>query len=228
MRTLAAICFLLFLCFSGKSQNAFVRLETNKGNIILMLYDATPKHKAMFLKEVKKGTYNKAQFNRVIKDFVSQAGELDEPILAREKLHPELKPKRLPAELDTTIIHKKGALGAGRDDNPEKGSYFNQIYLVAGKILTDAELDAVEKKTGRKISAPHRAVYKTFGGIPRLDMDYTIFGEVIEGLEIADIINKEKTNKGDVPASPVIFSATVLSRKESKNLAIKIKTAEKL
>lgn len=225
MRTLAVILLLVVSSFLGRAQNAFVRLETNKGNITLMLYDATPKHTAMFLKEIKNGTYKNAQFNRVIKGFVSQAGELDEPILAREKLNPDVKPVRLAAELDTLLIHRKGALGAGRDDNLEKSSYFNQIYLVAGKIQTDADLDAVEKKTGRKISPAHRAVYKTFGGIPRLDMDYTIFGEVVEGLEVADEINKVVTDKAAVPLTPVVFNAVILSKKEAKALAKKIKSA---
>lgn len=223
MRRLNLVVLLLFLAFCGQAQNAFVRLVTNKGNITLMLYGATPKHKAMFLKAIKDGTYKNAQFNRVIKDFVSQAGELDEPILAREKLHPELKPRRLEAELDTNLIHKKGALGAGRDDNPKKSSYYNQIYLVAGKTYTDAELDAVEQQAGRKISAAHREVYKTIGGIPRLDMDYTIFGEIAEGLNVAELINKVATDKTDVPLIPVIFNAFILSKKEARKLGNQLK-----
>ncbi|MGY4385825.1 cyclophilin family peptidyl-prolyl cis-trans isomerase [Pedobacter sp. UYP24] len=223
MRRLSLTLLFLLVTFCTKAQHNFVRLETDKGNITLMLYDATPNHKAMFLNAVKNGTYNNAHFNRVIKDFVSQAGELDEPILAREKLHPEIKPKRLAAELDSNLIHKKGALGAGRDDNPNKSSYFNQIYLVSGKLQTDAMLDATEKRTGRKISAAHREVYKTFGGTPHLDMDYTLFGEIVEGQEVADAINKVATDKSAVPLTPIIFNAFILSKKEVKSLTAKLK-----
>lgn len=179
-----------------------------------MLYDQTPRHKTMFLEQIKKGTYKNAHFNRVIKDFVSQAGELDEPILAREALHPELTPPRLAAEIDSNLIHKRGALGAGRDDNPEKSSYFNQIYLVAGKTLTDQQLDSVEKKIGRKISAAHREIYKVQGGIPRLDFDYTIFGEIVEGLSVAERINSVATDKNALPVAPVVFKISILGEKE--------------
>jgi peptidyl-prolyl cis-trans isomerase B (cyclophilin B) len=181
-----------------------------------MLYDETPKHKKMFINEISKGTYKRAHFNRVIKDFVSQAGELDEPLLASERLHPERKPLRLPAEIDSNLIHKRGAVGAGRDDNPEKSSYFNQIYLVSGKVLTDEQLDALEKKTGRKMSLKTREIYKTDGGIPRLDFDYTVFGEIVEGLDVAEQINKVKTDKQDVPIEPIIFDARVLSKRDIK------------
>jgi cyclophilin family peptidyl-prolyl cis-trans isomerase len=216
MKNLTIVIMLMWLSVAAKAQQTYVELSTSKGNIVIMLYDKTPKHKQMFLKELAKGTYKSAKFNRVIKDFVSQAGELDEPILAEEKLHPERKPLRLPAEIDSSLIHKRGALGAGRDDNPEKSSYYNQIYLVSGKTFSDEQLDELEKKTGRKISKKSREIYKTIGGVPRLDHDYTIFGEVVKGLDVAEAINKVATDKKDVPLEPIIFEAKVLSKK-SKN-----------
>jgi len=216
MKNLTIVLVLMLLSVAAKAQGTFVQLSTSKGNIVIMLYDKTPKHKQMFLKELAKGTYKGASFNRVIKDFVSQAGELDEPILAEEKLHPERKPLRLPAEIDSSLIHKRGALGAGRDDNPQKSSYYNQIYLVSGKIFSDEQLNELEKKTGRKISENNREIYKTVGGVPRLDYDYTIFGEIVEGLDVAEEINKVPTDKKDVPLEPIIFNAKVLGKK-SKN-----------
>ena len=203
----------LMLCMLGLSaQSVHVLFETSKGSIRIMLYDETPKHRDMFLKTIKKGAYRNAEFNRVIKDFVSQGGELDDTILNREKRHPELGAKRFPAELKPTLFHKKGALGAGRDDNPDKSSYFTQIYLVSGKVQTDAQLDATEKKKNRKIPAAQREVYKTIGGIPYLDQDYTIFGEIVEGMEVADAINAVATNKDDVPLTPVIFNVRVIRK----------------
>lgn len=194
------------------AQSVSVRFVTNKGNITIMLYDETPAHRDMFINGVKHGLYKNAEFNRVIKDFVSQGGELDDTILNREKRHPKKMVIRLPAEIKPNLFHKKGALGAGRDDNAGKGSYFSQIYLVTGKKLTDEQLDAIEQKKGRKIPAAQRAVYKTIGGVPHLDGDYTVFGEITSGLEIADAINAVPTDKNDVPLSPVIFSVIMKSK----------------
>ncbi len=218
MRTPVLTLLLLIFALITNAQSTYVRLITNKGNITLLLYDKTPKHRDMFLQAIKKGLYNKAQFNRVIKSFVSQGGELDETILEREKLHPELPIQRLAAEITPILFHKKGALGAGRNDNPEKSSYFSQIYLVVGKPQTDEQLDALEKKKDIKFSPSQRTTYKTLGGTPHLDNDYTIFGEIIEGMNVADAINNVTTNRNDLPLVPVTFKAVVLSKKEVQKL----------
>ena len=207
-----AIVFFVLISLSAYSQKTFVEFKTSKGIIVVMLYDKTPIHRKMFINEIKKGTYKNAQFNRVIKDFVSQAGELDDSILKREKHDPKQKPLRLPAEINNEFIHKNGALGAGRDDNPEKSSYYNQIYLVSGEILNDQQLNEVERKTGKKMSPRTREIYKTHGGVPRLDNDYTIFGEIVEGQSVADLINKVETDNKDVPIDAVVFETKILSQ----------------
>ena len=212
VKVFKAIAFFVLVSLSAYSQSTFVELKTSKGTIVVMLYDKTPMHKQMFINEIKKGTYQKALFNRVIKDFVSQAGELDDSILNREKRNPQKTPLRLPAEINSELIHKNGALGAGRDDNPEKSSYFNQIYLVSGKVLNDEQLDKLEEKTGKKMSSKTREIYKTQGGVPRLDNDYTIFGEIVEGQSVADQINKVETNNKDVPMKAVVFDAKVVTK----------------
>lgn len=218
MKTLIlSLSFVLFVTLL-KAQSVFVRFETNKGDITVMLYDETPAHRDMFLKTIKNGLYKNAEFNRVIKDFVSQGGELDDTILNREKNNPQLGAKRFPAEIRPALFHKKGALGAGRDDNPDKASYFTQIYLVAGKKQSDTQLDAIEQKKNRKIPATQREVYKAIGGTPHLDQDYTIFGEIVLGMEVADAINSVVTDKNDVPVSAVVFNPVVLSKKESSKL----------
>ncbi|WP_316751618.1 peptidylprolyl isomerase [Pedobacter gandavensis] len=215
MKFLFTTLSLVLITLIGYTQTKFVRLETNKGNITLMLYDQTPKHRDAFLKSIKQGLYDQAAFNRVIKAFVSQGGELDETILDREKLSPEKPLARIPAEIVPALFHKKGALGAGRNDNPEHSSYLTQIYLVAGKPQTDEQLDAMEKKKGHQYTPAQRAAYKTIGGIPRLDLDYTVFGEIVEGMEVADAINASPTDKNDLPLSPVTFTPKVLSKKEA-------------
>jgi cyclophilin family peptidyl-prolyl cis-trans isomerase len=223
MRKLILALILVLFFTLTKAQSAFVRFVTNKGNITVMLYDETPAHKDMFLKAIKTGLYKNAEFNRVIKAFVSQGGELDDTILNREKRSPEIVAKRFPAEINPALFHKKGALGAGRDDNSDKASYFTQIYFVAGKKQTDAQLDAIEQKKSRKIPEAQRAIYKTIGGTPHLDQDYTIFGEIVEGMEIADAINVVVTDKNDVPLKAVVFNPIVLSEKEAAKFRKKLK-----
>ena len=215
-----------FLFLTGFAQPIFVRLHTNKGDILLRLYDETPKHRDAFIKSIRDGLFDRANFNRVIKSFVSQGGELDETILDREKQHPELPLKRIDAEIMPNLFHKKGALGAGRNDNPEKMSYLTQIYLVAGKKQTDAQLDSLEQKKGIKFSAKQRTVYKTIGGIPRLDHDYTVFGEIVQGMDVADAINATATNKDDLPLSPIVFTPEILSEQESRKIQSKLPSIE--
>lgn len=207
------LCFVL-VCWLAGAQSVRVKFATDKGNFTVMLYDETPRHRDMFVEAVQKGWYKNAEFNRVIKGFVNQGGELDDTILNREKRHPELGVKRFPAELKPDLFHKKGALGAGRDDNPEKAAFFTQIYFVIGKKYTDAQLDSVEQKKHVSIPAAQRQVYKTIGGIPRLDGDYTIFGEITEGLEVVEAINNVPTDKHDVPLKPVVFNVEIVRQKK--------------
>ncbi|HKG06631.1 MAG TPA: peptidylprolyl isomerase [Pedobacter sp.] len=212
MKTIILLLAIVLPPFTVDAQSTFVRFETSKGNITVMLYDGTPRHKAMFLSSVKQGLYKDAAFNRVIKSFVSQGGELDDTILDREKRNPELGAKRFPAEIKPEFFHKRGALGAGRDDNAAKASYFTQIYFVAGKQQTDAQLDAIAQKKGKVFSEEQRSVYKSAGGTPHLDGDYTVFGEITEGIDVADAINNVAANKDDVPLEKVIFNVRILKK----------------
>jgi cyclophilin family peptidyl-prolyl cis-trans isomerase len=218
MRLLTLTIFLSFLICTVKAQTNYVRLSTSKGSILIMLYDQTPNHRDNFINLVKKGLFKDQEFNRVIKDFVSQGGELDDTILDREKLNPQQPIARLAAEIRPELFHKKGALGAGRNDNPEKSSYLDQIYLVEGKIQTDAELDELEVKKGIKFSAEQREVYKKTGGIPRLDNDYTIFGEIVKGLDVAEAINHVSTDQHDRPLKKEGFTISILSKEDIKKL----------
>ena len=105
----------------------------------------------------------------------------------------------IPAELLPNHIHKKGALCAARTNNPKKESSGSQFYIVQGKKYGDSELDAIEQRLNKKFSPEAREVYKTVGGTPFLDGDYTVFGEVTEGLDVIDKIAAVKTAAGDKP-----------------------------
>jgi cyclophilin family peptidyl-prolyl cis-trans isomerase len=215
MKSLALTLVLTLQLFFSKAQSTFVSFETTKGNITVMLYDRTPKHREQFLTSLKEGLFANVLFNRVIKSFVNQGGDLDDSIINRNKLHPEVPIKIIAPEIVQELYHKKGALGAGRDDNPEKSSFISQVYFVEGTKQTDDQLDLIEQKKGLKFSPAQRLVYKSIGGIPRLDNDYTVFGEIVEGFIVSESINSVLTNKNDLPLSPITFSVHVLSEKES-------------
>ena len=214
------ILFGAILLLSGNflsAQTYTLKFKTNYGNFKVMLYDFTPKHRDLILSQINKGTYKNAQFNRVIKNFVIQGGELDEPILAREAENPSEKPVRLAPEFHPKAYHKLGALGAGRDNNSEKGSYYNQIYFVVGKKQTNKELDQLEQKKGIKFTPEQRETYLTIGGQPRLDNDYTVFGEITKGLNTVLKISNVDTDFNDIPDDMVIFNI-----KAKRNLPKKI------
>jgi len=213
MKSLNLTLVLFFIVFAVHAQTSYVRISTAKGDMIVMLYDETPQHRDNFLKAIRTGMFRGMGFNRVIKNFVSQGGELDETILNREKAHPEQPIKRVPAEINPKFFHKKGALGAG-SSGIKTDSYLDQIYLTEGEQQTDKQLDSLEAKTGRKFTAAQREIYKTIGGTPQLDGDYTLFGEIYSGIEVAADINKVETDKHDLPLAPINFTLHILDKQE--------------
>jgi peptidyl-prolyl cis-trans isomerase B (cyclophilin B) len=182
-----------------------VVIKTSMGTIKAKLYSDTPKHRDNFLKLVNEGWYNGSPFHRVIRDFMIQGGQN-----ADGRLDPGYT---VPAEIKGNYFHKKGALAAARmpdQVNPKKASSGSQFYIVQGRVYDDNWLDMFENRSGKVLSARQRQTYKTIGGTPHLDGDYTVFGEVIEGLDVVDKIAAVKTGGQDVPVDPVtIISVTV-------------------
>ena len=207
------VILILNLTNTLQAQTYTLKFKTNYGKFEAILYDFTPNHRELILKEIENKTYKKALFNRVIKNFVIQGGELDESILKRESENPTLEKIRLDPEFNAKAFHKVGALGAGRDDNPTKGSFINQIYVVVGRKVTAIELQNIEEKTGTKFTEDQKSTYLRSGGLPRLDNDYTIFGEITKGLNIAMKISEVDTNNENLPEEPVIFSIKVKKNK---------------
>jgi len=169
-------------------------MTTTQGTLVLRLLDSTPLHRDNFLILVKKGYYDSILFHRVIQRFMIQAGD---PSSRHAQKGAELgdggPSYTIPAEFRTSLFHKKGVLAAARegdDVNPQKASSGSQFYIVQGKVFTEAGLDSVEtfRLKGRKIPAGHREVYRTIGGAPHLDQNYTVFGEVVRGIDVVDSI----------------------------------------
>jgi cyclophilin family peptidyl-prolyl cis-trans isomerase len=186
-----------------KDRKRDVELVTSMGSIVVRLSDSTPLHRDNFLKLVKQGYYDSVLFHRVINQFMIQAGDPDSKHAVSGIPLGEGGPSyTVPAEFRTTLFHKKGALAAARqgdDVNPQKASSGSQFYIVQGRTFTDGKMDTLEttRLKGRKIPADERQVYKTIGGTPHLDQGYTVFGEVVKGLDVVDKIAAVPTSKGD-------------------------------
>lgn len=208
-----------------KDRKRDVLMQTTMGDIVIRLSDSTPLHRDNFLKLVKVGYYDSILFHRVIKDFMIQGGDPDSKKAAAGKPLGNGGPGyTVPAEFRKTLFHKKGVIAAARTGdniNPAKASSGSQFYIAQGKVFTDAGLDSVEtfRLNGRKIPAEQRAVYKTIGGIPHLDQGYTVYGEVVKGLDVVDKIAAVQTSKAqdrDRPLQDVRIIMTKLIKRKRR------------
>lgn len=228
---LLAICFSL-LAFSQqevkvkkKDRKRDIELVTTEGIIVLRLSDSTPEHRDNFIRLVKSNYFDSILFHRVISGFMIQAGDPNSKrAAARQPLGNGGPNYTLPAEMNTSLFHKKGALAAARkgdNENPERRSSGAQFYIVHGKTFTDAQMDSVEvaRLQGRKISAERRDYYKTIGGTPQLDGNYTVFGEVVSGQEVVDKIATMTVSTGPDTNRPLqdvrILAAKLIKRKKN-------------
>ncbi len=181
-----------------------IKITTDSGVIIVRLYDKTPKHRDNFIKLVTDHFYDSLLFHRVINEFMIQGGDpQSKDANAGVMLGGGDIGYTIPAEFDTSLYHKKGALAAARNNNPEKASSGCQFYLVQGRKYLDAELNQMEMQMGRKFSMIQRMIYKQVGGTPFLDMNYTVYGEVEKGFEVIDKIASVPKNEMDRPLGDV-------------------------
>jgi cyclophilin family peptidyl-prolyl cis-trans isomerase len=193
-----------------------VLIETSMGNMKCILYGETPMHADNFVKLARQGFYDGLLFHRVIRDFMIQTGDPNSRNAQKgQALGYGDAGYRIPPEFHPDLYHKKGALGAARQGdrvNPGRESNGSQFYIVRGKKLTDAELDAMEKNGSHiPFTEEQRKVYRETGGAPHLDYAYTVFGEVVEGFETLDKIASVPTDSRDRPLEDVkIIRITVL------------------
>lgn len=181
-------------------------IETNFGNITLKLSNKTPKHRDNFKKLANEGFYNGTLFHRVIPDFMVQGGDPNsKDAKPGARLGSGGPGYTVPAEFDADLFHRRGAIAAARTggaSNPQKASSGCQFYICVGKKYGDGELDGVQKRLNgirRTITPEQRAIYKTEGGVPFLDGDYTVYGHITEGMDIVDKIVNQPRDRSDRP-----------------------------
>nr|WP_068889982.1 peptidylprolyl isomerase [Pedobacter panaciterrae] len=214
------LCLGVFSAFAAKPKHQYVKIKTDMGECIIMLYNETPKHRDNFISLVKKGVYEGTLFHRIIKDFMIQGGDPDSKTAKQGELLGEgTVGYTVPAEFRDSLFHKKGVLAAARDNNPEKASSGSQFYIVQGKKFTDQGLDSLEtNRLHFKIPVWQREIYKSSGGTPHLDKNYTVFGEVVKGLDMVDKIAAVAKDSNDRPIADVKMSVSVLKRRAAKRL----------
>ena len=269
---LAALILIITACGAGSKKTSDmekrtqVKIETNQGDIVVELYNETPKHRDNFIKLAKEGMYDSTLFHRVISKFMIQAGDPDSKTASdTAQLGGGDVGYTIPAEFVPKFFHKKGALAAARmgdDVNPERASSGCQFYIVTGRKFSESQLlnmegqknnnrieeifnelarkhmkeiykmrkandeaglmalqDSLEaqataqykKEEKFKFTPEQIAAYTTIGGAPHLDGAYTVFGQVLEGMDTVEKIEGTKTGKADRPVENVrILKATVI------------------
>lgn len=227
---------LIFLCSAmalfaqkGEKNSAkdadcqYVFIETDSGSMVAKLYNETPQHRDNFVKLVNEGFYNGLIFHRVIDKFMIQGGDpKSKDAKPGQMLGNGNIGYRVPAEFNPALYHKKGALAAARDNNPEKASSACQFYIVQGELWDENRMHMIEMRYRKTYTDEQKEVYATVGGTPFLDMDYTVFGQVVVGLEVIDKIAAVKCDPNNRPVEDVKMRMTMLNKKQVKKLLKKL------
>ncbi|TWR29183.1 peptidylprolyl isomerase [Mucilaginibacter pallidiroseus] len=212
-----SIILLLILGFTytlalAHQKGRYVKVETPQGWCIIKLYNETPKHRDNFIKLVKARYFDATTFNRILKKFVIQGGDQDSLYEKGRTLKPEQK--WIAPEFVSSLYHRRGVVAMGRDDNPAESSFTTQFYIVDGTTFTDKQLDVIKAKYKYHFTDEQRQVYKTIGGTPHLDGHYTVFGEIVKGMDLIDKITAVKVDKAGNPETPVWMKLTLLTPRQ--------------
>jgi len=249
---------------TGKNGKPKILIETDFGNMEVILYDETPLHRDNFLKLTSDGYFNGLLFHRVIENFMIQGGDPSSKKGESAELIGSGGPGyTIPAEINDSLIHKKGVIAAARKEdnvNPEKKSSGSQFYIVQGTIFTDEQLDLIEKQNNKtnlqtifseifeekeikylaqdkepdynkiydearnkaeekisgkepfRFSEKARETYKTIGGTPHLDGSYTVFGEVVSGIDVIDKIASVEVDSNNKPLNDIKMKISLTNK----------------
>ena len=190
-----------------RGEGVKVMIETSMGPIEVLLYDETPLHRDNFIKLAESGVYNELLFHRVIKGFMIQAGDpKSRDAKPGQMLGEGSLGYTIPAEIVPQFFHKRGALCAARQGdevNPKRESSASQFYIVQGNVFDEGTIEKIAQAYKKKFTKEQIKTYTTVGGAPHLDGDYTVFGEVLEGMEIVDEIASVPCDKFNRPLEDV-------------------------
>lgn len=209
---------MLFLSITGFSQKSKketkVLIATSYGNMTLVLYNETPQHRDNFIELVKDGFYDGTLFHRVIAGFMIQGGDPDSKTAEKGQMLGNGGPGyTVPAEFNKKFYHKRGALSAARmgdGSNPQKASSGSQFYIVQGKKYNRNNLESMGKRSGANYTEDQIKTYEMEGGTPQLDMNYTVFGEVIKGFDVIDKIAAVAKGRADRPQEDVKMTMKIV------------------
>lgn len=214
-KLLLTVLSIAFLTAGYAKKKNTVIIKTEYGDITMELFENTPKHTANFMKLVEEDFYDSTLFHRVIPQFMIQGGDPESKKAAPgTPLGNGDVGYKIDAEINETNYHHYGALAAARDNNPEKKSSGCQFYIVVGKTFTGEELDKFSERSGRTYTAEQREVYATKGGTPHLDGNYTVFGQVIDGMDVVEKIVMEPHNNMDRPNKDIRMLEVKKKRKK--------------
>lgn len=187
--------------YGERNPETEVLIETDFGNMRLRLYEDTPLHRANFVKNIKEGAYESAEFYRIYYQFMIQAG-----------IYPNEFNYNVPAEFSPKHIHKKGALSMARSDenNPELESSATEFFVVHGARYADYQVEQELENLGLTLTPEQKQTYMTTGGYMSLDQQYTTFGEVIEGLDVIDKIAAVQVYDEDKPIRKIPLKISVV------------------
>ena len=216
---LAFTCLFSFHSFAQKKskKDEVVTIQTDQGTMHLILFDETPKHKANFIKLAKDKFYDGLLFHRVMDGFMIQGGDPESKnAKPGDMLGKGDNGYKVPAEFSPKLFHQKGALAAARDNNPAKESSGCQFYIVQGKKWNKADLEKQAARAARKITSEQKKVYETVGGTPHLDGSYTVFGQVIDGIDVIDKITSFPRDERERPEKDIAMKVSVKKMKKKK------------
>lgn len=207
-----SMTFMLLQFNSCNTDNStYASIETDYGTMVVRLFDSTPTHRDNFIRLAEESFYDSLMFHRVISGFMIQGGDPQSKFAGpQDQLGFGGPGYTLEAEIGA--LHFKGALAAARDGNPQKRSSGSQFYIVHGNPVNDSTLDNLELQKNIAYSSEERELYKRVGGAPFLDGDYTVFGEVVEGLEVIDAIANVAKGRADRPLQDVRMKVSIVSR----------------
>ncbi len=218
-----AILFLFLATSCGFSKNnkkeTVVTISTEFGDMKLLLSDETPKHKENFIKLANEGFFDSTTFHRVMPQFMIQGGDPNSKDENPNNDGQGGPGYTIDAEIKRDLLHFKGALAAARmpdQVNPQKKSSGSQFYIVEGVQVKREQMDQLSTQRGWSYTEEEMQKYETLGGYPWLDMDYTVFGTVISGLDLVPVISKQPRNRANRPNKNIYMKVTVEEMKRKK------------